>query len=64
MASRAGPGAERAVAQSKHERSVSSFALPEAAESGMAEQGPSEFKLYPCLKLNEARRAQSERSDR
>ena len=29
----------------------------------MAEQGPSEFNLYLCLKLNEARRAQSERSE-
>ena len=30
----------------------------------MAEQGPSEFNLYLCLKLNKARRAQSERSER
>ena len=41
MASRAGPGAERAVAQSEQGSSVISFALPEAAEGGMAEQGPS-----------------------
>ena len=53
MAGRAGPGRAPNMLRLNRNMDAASAPLhcPEAAEGGMAEQGPSEFKLYLCPKL-------------